>query len=337
MSLVEVNNGNFEFPQFKRDSDRIKHYTKLYKNLSVKEAFAKHYQLDNLIDTPEEYIISETKIGSSVKVRFSSTEKGNVSVVSNSPKDLFATKHNVWSWNGLDTDQWFDGEVVDKGNGVYYVDVLEPIKRKFINQAKKTIKNYFQSQIVVVRDLQLQRGGYTGTINVDAATSITGKPYTINAFIPGSMIALNIEKDFKQWIGKDVIAMIVNFADNNGTLSAVCSRKKLLNCSGQSSLINLYDMVFSEGGEHNQVFDGIVTGVINSAKKKGVFVEIPEYSMTGLVQMPAPELVNYRIGDSLQCIIKGVDWPENKEPYKRNQDGIIYECNLKPVLEIVGL
>ncbi len=332
-------NTEFIFPEFNKESDRIKFYSRKYKNMSLGEAFADYYKDSSMSkivdDISNNYNIQQIDIGSFVKVKFDNITKGKVSILSNNPKELFATKHNVWSWNNLDTDIWYDAEVIDKTNGQYYVDVLSPIKDQFIRKSKKTIKNYFQSTEVKVQDLKIQRGGYLGKINIDEISKITGQPYLVDAFIPGSMIALNIEKNFDQWNGKTVDAMIVNFSDNNGKPSIVCSRKKLLNSMGQSSLISLYDNIFRDGGTYDSVFEGVVTGVINSANKKGVFVEIPDYCMTGLIQMNPSELVNFRIGTLVNVMISGVEWDERKEPYKRSSDGIIYECNLKPVLKLV--
>ncbi len=334
-----MSNNNFIFPEFNKDSQRIKFYSRKYKNMSLGEAFADFYgdpSIKAAADTIEEmYNVQQVAIGSRVRVKFDNVTKGKVAVVSNNPKELFATKHNVWSWNNLDTDLWYDAEVVDKTNNQYMVDILTPIKDQFVASAKKTIKNYFQSTTVTVRDLQIQRGGYLGKINVDAISKITGQPYLIDAFIPGSMIALNIEKDFNKWDGQSVDAMIVNFTDNNGKPSIVCSRKKYLNSLGQSSLISLYDNIFRDGGQYDETFEGVVTGVINSANKKGVFVEIPEYCITGLIQMNPSELVNFRIGADVKVKISGVEWDEKREPYKRSAEGIIYECNLKPTLVLV--
>ncbi len=324
--------GEYEFPQFSRESDRIKHNTKIYKDKSIAEAFATHYGVE-VNTTQSDYVIQNIEIGSTVSVKFTNVTKGCVNLISNNPKELFTCRHNVWSWSGLDTDKWFEAEVISKQGTQYVVDILIPIMNKFINSAKKTIKNYFQSTEVLVKDLQIQRGGYTGKINIDDITDITGQPYEVGAFIPGSHIALNIERDFNKWVGEDVQAMVMNFTDNNGNISIICSRKKLLNSCGQQSLVALYDMVFRDGGSFDQVFEGVVTGIINSANKKGVFVEIPEYAITGLLQVPSSELVNYRTNTTIDVKIAGIEWDPKREPYKRSREGILYECNLKPILE----
>jgi exoribonuclease R len=87
---------------------------------------------------------------------------------------------------------------------------------------------------------------------------------------------------------------------------------------------------------------GLVTGVINTAKKCGVFVELPELNITGLVSLKSDELVNYKPGDEVDVRIvsfdeiryydKDYDQVRHAIPYVIT-DNLVKECNLKPVLQ----
>ena len=66
-------------------------------------------------------------------------------------------------------------------------------------------------------------------------------------------------------------------------------------------------------------------------KSYGVFVEIPEYNITGLIEKDPRELVKYHKGDPIKVQIDKFDWDSKKQPYRRNKDGIITEVNIKPI------
>ena len=91
----------------------------------------------------------------------------------------------------------------------------------------------------------------------------------------------------------------------------------------------------------NTSYKGRVTGVINSSKKCGVFVEIPGLDMTGLVTAEPDQLVNYKTDSEVFVKVTGFDeekkWNsmtkqmEHIDPYII-EDGCLVRCNLKPVL-----
>jgi ribosomal protein S1 len=113
-------------------------------------------------------------------------------------------------------------------------------------------------------------------------------------------------------------------------------------------LIELFNSWCEEGelwkDFETKTLKGTVTGVINSSKKCGVFVELPSLSMTGLVSVDAAELVNYKAGSEVEVKLTGFDEEKKFNPYtKQNEhvepyiieDGRLVRCNLKPVLEFV--
>ena len=74
-----------------------------------------------------------------------------------------------------------------------------------------------------------------------------------------------------------------------------------------------------------------MTGILNSAKKHVVFVEVLDYNITGVIEKDPVDLVKYHVGDQLKVQIDRFDWDPKKQPYKRNKDGILTEVNIKPV------
>lgn len=330
----------FEWPEYNSDRERIKALSKKYENVSIAEAFAMEYGL-SLNKTSEEGMKIEyvnthpVAIGEIINVTIDSISK-NYSVVSyHNSKDLFTIKQNISSWNVRPGDE-LRVSVIEKGKNGFVVDCIDPIFQDWLRRVNSTLTNNFQSFRCTVHDLQRQPGGYTGKVSIPEISKLTGKPYTIDAFIPGSYIALNIEKDFEKWNGETVEAMITNFTQRNGNFSVVCSRKKLLNTAGGTSMVNIYDAGYCHGGESNAPFDkfnfeGRVTGIINSATKHGVFVEVPEFNITGLVEKNPRELVNYHEGDEIKVRLDHFDWDQKKQPYRRDRDGILTEVNLRPV------
>jgi hypothetical protein len=101
---------------------------------------------------------------------------------------------------------------------------------------------------------------------------------------------------------------------------------------------------FTAGTFTKSTFTGIVTGVINSSKKCGVFVEIPQHHITGMVAMKPEELVNYKPGQEIIVKITGfeeemvwnkvVQQMQHAIPYVI-EDNKLKECSLKPILELV--
>ena len=90
-------------------------------------------------------------------------------------------------------------------------------------------------------------------------------------------------------------------------------------------------------------FVGTVTGVINSSKKCGVFVELPLFNITGMINMEPERLVEFKAGDEVSVRITDFEQmleydPStgnmvHQEPYKI-ENGCLKSCILKPVLEL---
>jgi ribosomal protein S1 len=203
---------------------------------------------------------------------------------------------------------------------------------------------------VRVKNLQLTRGGFTGNAILPNVSEFVGEEYTVDVFIPGSQIVLNITDNFEQFVGKEVDAFIINFMSKPGsnTLSLIASAKELIKFRGECKLIELFNSWCEEGAlwkeYETKEIEGSVTGVINSSKKCGVFVELPSLEMTGLVSIEPDRLVNYKPNTHVKVKFKGFDEEKQYNPYTKQmqhvepyviKEGKLLRCNLKPVLEFV--
>ena len=79
-------------------------------------------------------------------------------------------------------------------------------------------------------------------------------------------------------------------------------------------------------------FYGTVTGIINSNKNTGIFIELDDKFITGLMPIDNSDLVNYRPGDPIKVKIVNFEFQEGKEPFTMNKRGnAIVKCNVRPV------
>ena len=159
-------------------------------------------------------------------------------------------------------------------------------------------------------------------------------------FIPGSNIVLNIENDFERWLGKDVQAVPQKFTKFRSfgrptENSLMASRKMVLKILGMKNMYEIYTR--AKLGERPdvkyvpEVFTGKVTGIINSNKKTGIFIEIEDKYITGLMPVDEANLLNYKPGDTVQVYIQEFECIEGKEPFFIDRKNIIKACNLRPV------
>lgn len=344
----------FVWPEFNSDAERIKEYSKRYKNMSIVEAFEHAYgitigQVKEVVnDTP-----SEIKVGDEIMLNILSITKNHVEFDAANYKAQIASSVNLHKYDrfkhNLPTDP-VKVLVMDVQKDRVTVDPLAPVINDFLNpilRDKNIQKVIGAPRTVKVKNLQLTKGGFTGKAVLPAVSKFVGEEYTVDVFIPGSQIVLNITDNFEQFIGKEVDAFIINYMTKPGSnaLSLVASAKELIKFRGECTLIDMFKSWCEEGQlwkeTENSVFDGRVTGVINSSKKCGVFVELPGLNMTGLVPVEASELVNYKADSPVKVKITGFDEEkkynsitkqmEHVDPYII-EDGCLVRCNLKPVL-----
>jgi len=346
---------NFEWPAFKNDRERIKYNTEKYKNFSIVEAFNDGLKLtlsiENEVPTPV-----SLKLGDEFDVKIKSISKSGVTFENLSAKELVVCKNNLNKYKNISPDIYnltLTARVVDVNKHQVTVDVIQPMFDSWINRIMKDPTNQYdvvKPELVTVRNLQLSKNGYIGKAVIPSLSNLLGEDFEVDAFIPGSHIVLNIEKDFEKWNGKDVQTFVSNFINKPNSLtqkSLVCSRKNYLTYLGDLNKISIFDLYCKQDEQWESFkktsYAGKVTGVINSSKKCGVFVEITQLNITGMVNMKPEEIVKYNPGQEI--FVRIADFEDmiyfddnlgqrtHLDPYKI-EDGKLRKCILKPVLEL---
>lgn len=342
---------DIEWPEFKTEKERIRAYSKRYENTPISEAMCgikeETINIPQLPVTPVVNGIYKARI----------TKHGDyVSVHGLSAKEQVICRNNLKRYTNMEmTDREIDVKVVsiDKLRQTITIDVLQPLFENWINSIMedKTIQyNVKSPKVVSVSNLRLGNGGFIGKAEIQAISEFIGEPYYVDAFIPGSQIVLNIESDFNRWNGATVDTFVAGYTtrpDSVNQMSLICSRKALLNFSGNLTKIELYGDYCSQGKKWKAFtkssFVGTVTGVINSSKKCGVFVELPLFNITGMINMEPERLVEFKAGDEVSVRITDFEQmleydPStgnmvHQEPYKI-ENNCLKSCILKPVLEL---
>ena len=340
-----------EWPEFKTEKERIRAYSKRYANVPISEAMCGIKE--ETINVPQ---LPVTPVVNGIyKARI--TKHGDyVSVHGLSAKEQVICRNNLKRYTNMEmTDREIDVKVVaiDKLRQTITIDVLQPLFENWINSIMedKTIQyNVKAPKVVSVSNLRLGNGGFIGKAEIQAISEFIGEPYYVDAFIPGSQIVLNIESDFNRWNGATVDTFVAGYTtrpDSVNQMSLICSRKALLNFSGNLTKIELYGDYCTQGKKWKSFtkssFVGTVTGVINSSKKCGVFVELPLFNITGMINMEPERLVEFKAGDEVSVRITDFEQmleydPStgnmvHQEPYKI-ENNCLKSCILKPVLEL---
>lgn len=355
---------NFEWPEFNRDRDRISAYSSKFQNKSIVEAFAEVYGLNlkNVnADAPENIPPMELAIGDFVRARIINISKNRVDFDSSRTKSLLISNSNLYKYEKfkhfIPTDE-LKLKVVNKVRDRVTVDILAPMIEDFIYPRVKDPwiqKDVRGAQPILVKNLQLTRGGFIGKAVLPNVSEFVGEDYEVDAFIPGSQIVLNIAQDFEAFVGQDVEAFVINYMPRGDKMSLVCSVKEYLKYLGEMNMIKFFKDWTEDNDAWKEIkwvwtFDGYVTGTTSAAKKfdankrSGVFIEIPELYITGMVNMDESELKNYQAGDKVR--VRFDDFEEitkynpitqqlqHIEPYII-EDNKIKKCNIKPILKLV--
>lgn len=358
-NLLTVNDVENEFcGQFKNDKERIKYVSRAYKNMSIAKAFSVFYGVDidnnikhdktvntvNTIEMGKVYVGTVKEFTKDVLtfeipgVKEELIAKDNFSSCFDAVEAYLAKHNNKMLF-----------EVREKRDNKYIVSVINGYYKAWVEKINKAIENKTSIQVHID---ELVKGGYICHTEIKELFELTGRKYTHSVFIPGSQIVLNIEKDFEKWIDDDVQVIPQKFMDfktvgygDNQLIekSLVSSRKLVLQIAGMKNMYDIYtaDMNKRKLAESNAnvhieptVFDGTVTGIINSAKKTGVFIELNDKYITGLMPCDSIELLNYKPGDAISVKIKEYEIQDGKEPFTMNKKGTsIYKCNVRPIFE----
>lgn len=344
---------NFNWPVFNTDKQRIRYNTDTYSNLTISEAFEQCYgvKISKHNDIAEE-IPNNLKIGDVIKTHVMFSDKNNTIMDPLNYKTVFVSTVNLYKYHNFKKERDILVKIVRQERDVTYVDPIAPFVEIWINNKisnKDYQKNLQNPDIVTVKNLKLVHGGFIGKAVVSDLSDILGEDYTIDAFIPGSQIVLNIPENFKIFEGKSVNTFVMNYIQRGDDMSLVCSAKEVLKFEGEKNLIKLFNS-WCEDSEYwnhisKEIFLGKVTGVINSSKKSGVFVEIPDLNITGMIEIKREDLMRYKPHDQISVKISSF---EEKTYYNNDanqwqhippyvlEKGSLMKCNIKPMLEKVS-
>lgn len=351
LTAADIYNDN-EFPMFNNDCDRIKYMKKAYGNMSLAKSFSIFYGLELSADVKQNKAINNIQIIELGKV-YSGIVKsiGKNGIIFEIPgvKDEIVSKENfndcITTINNylLNHNNKLLFEVREHKDNRYVVSVMSAYYSQWVNTINKAIQ--YEQGINVHID-SLVKGGYICHTNITNICQLTGKPYTHSVFIPGSHIVLNIEHDFEKWIGKDVTIIPQKFVEFRKDLktgltenSLVGSRKKVLQILGMNNIHEIYNKyLLAEKDERvkyvPETYDGTVTGIINSSNKTGIFIELNDKFITGLMPIDAIDLLDYKPGDYVKVKIKEFEIHEGKDPFVYNKKGQLIKTNIRPVFEL---
>ena len=346
------------FTGFKNDRERLKYMSKAYKNINIAKSFAIYYgmELDNALKSNKSInTVNVVTVGNVYVGTVKNFDKHSLTFVIPGVKEEIISKDNLWPYvDNVNAYLATHGnkllfEVREKKDNKYYVSVIQGYYRAWAEKINKAIEN--RNGINVHID-ELVKGGYICHTNINELIELTGRHYTHSVFIPGSQIVLNIERDFDRWVGEDVTVVpqkfmnfkTIGYGENQLVeRSLVSSRKLVLQILGMKNMYEIYNDVQTKAklAEANPnvsvepvVFDGTVTGIINSGKKTGIFVELNDKYITGLMPIEECDLLNYKTGDAIRVSIKEFEVQEGKDPFVLNKKGTsLIKCNVRPVFE----
>ena len=350
LTYADIYNDN-EFPLFKNDKERLKYMRDAYKNMSLIKSMSIYYGLELSPEVKQNRSINQIvniNVGQIVVGTVKEMTKQHIAFDVPGVKEEIICKENFSSCEDnvqnylLNHNNKLPFEVCEKKGNTYYVSVIKALYEQWVDIINKAIQK--EDGIEVHID-SLVQGGYICHTAITPLNNLTGKNYTHSVFIPGSHIVLNIEHDFEKWIGKDVtivpqkfVEFRKNFVTGEVENSLVGSRKRVLQIIGMNNLHEIYQR-FLLGQNENVTyvpdkFTGVVTGIINSQKKTGVFVEIQDKYITGMLPVDAADLLDYKPGDTVNVKINTFEVSEGKDAFITNKRGNIVKCNTRVVFEL---
>lgn len=350
--LITAAQNNDIFSSFESDKKRISYISENYKDMSIGEAFANYYSTAKPKTVESAYdTVTIMEPGQVYLGNIKDIEKGNITFeipgvneeivcIENLNSHLDALRNYALNHNNT---MYFEVREI-KGDKVL-VSVLNGYYKIWEHRILNGAKNRTPVKVHVNN---LVKGGYSCSTKIDEINDLLGvDTYVCNVFIPGSHIILNIENDFERWLDQDVYIIPDKFVDfrvdkfnKQIEKSLIGSRKKYLQYKGEQNIYDLYQkyqLAEKLGGSGEEIkLEGKVTGIINSTNKTGVFVELEDKYITGLMPVAnATELVNYIPGSNIIVKIKEFETPEGVSPFITNKEGsILYKCNTRLVFEV---
>lgn len=351
----------FEWPISTNEQQRILNTTAKFKDMTVEEAFVDTYGIREVFGTKKNMEnfhaieCKELKPGDVVELKVIAINKKGVIFEQAAYKETIISTVNLYQYPNFKKfipNEPIKVKVMSKDINKIYVDPLQPMIDEFIEHIQNLVEiqaNVKNPITTKVTGLHHMRAGYVGNIRIDNVSDFCGKDMYMQAFIPGSQITLNIESDFEKWDGKDVDTFVTNLAVKPGTtnVTIACSAKEYLRFLGNVNIIRMFGDYCEENdawkNQTNVSYKGNITGVCRTQNKTGVFVEIPEIGVTGMVPVNRELITSYKPGP---CAVRitGFDEPmrfnkevgqmQHIEPYKI-ENGILKKINIKCTLKFV--
>lgn len=342
---------------FKNDNERLRYNKMKYAKMSIVDAFADSYGLKIQVDNPEiEAVPREVRVGDTVTLKILNiSKKGGVVFDSGTQKENFITRDNLGKYSKFEhvlPVQPINARVTEVGKKAVVVDILDPMVQDFVQPRVKN--NWIQNLIknpepVFVSNLHLVKGGYLGKVAIPNVTNFIGELYEVDAFVPGSQIVLNTTDNFEEFEGQTIEAFITGYSPkpNGKGYTVICSRKNYLKHHGHLNMIELHKMWCDDGDEWKEFvakeLPGRITGVINSSKKCGAFVEVPYLNITGMILLQPDELVEYPMNKWINVKLKtfeeemvyndSVGQLQRVIPFEI-ENGALKKVNIKPIFEL---
>lgn len=353
----------FEWPDFKgSDSERIKRNSQRYKDVDIREAFQQEYgiKLKKSRKKDANQMYHDVQPGEVIPLHITHIDKKSVLFDQSLFKENIVSAVNLYQYKRFKKNtpkETVMCKVISKTSDKIVVDPLAPMFDEWLNDKLTNIKSQYnlkEDRSIMVYNLNLIRGGFSGDIRVDPVSDFCGQDIMLKAFIPGSQIVLNIESNFERWNGKSVRCFITNYMksapswNQQEKMSLICSSKEYLKFLGDKVKMDFFNEYCLESQRWkeltNTAWNGLVTGIINSSKKQGVFVEIPELNITGMIEMPSNRLNHYHPGMEVQVKLDRIDEPvawnpevgqmQHKPAFVIEND-ILKKCNLRFVFSLV--
>ena len=336
------------FSGFTSERERLAYMKKAYKNMSIAESFAKFYGIElNGTSNKEVNNVTTIECGQCYWGTVNSISKHGITFLISGVKEELVSKENFSDCMDniqnylLNHDNKLRFEVREKKHGVYYVSVINGYYKLWVETVERMAKKF---EPIDVHIDSLTKGGYLCHTVITTLKELTGKDFTSSVFIPGSNIVLNIERDFERWVGEDIQIIpqkIVKFKQTGDAVenSLIGSRKLLLQQQGNQNLYDIFNRakllaLNVNSSANNGVFEGTVTGIINSNKKTGIFVELNGLYITGLMPIDSSELLDFKPGDQIKVKVKEFEVQDGKEPFVLNKSNKVTFSNTRCVFEL---
>lgn len=340
------------FSGFKNDRERIKYMSRAYKKMSISKAFSIFYDVELSNE-----VRNNNQINKIVNIELGKVYLGTLKTYNEygmtfsipGVKEILWTKETfsdcrdaVENYLLNHNNQMFI-EVREKRADGYLVSVINGYYHMWMDSIENAIRNrmgitaHIDSFAIGVEN---KARGYLCHTQIGPLNELTGKNYISSVFIPGSQIVLNIERDFEKWIGKDVTVVpqkvtMFRSPGNPAETSIVCSRKIVLQIEGMVNMHEIY--MNTKKNKTSDVYEGTITGIINSSNKTGAFVELNGKYITGLMPIDSLDIFNYQPGKQVKVKIKEFEMQEGREPFEYNKKtSSIKRCNIRPVFELVN-